>query len=241
MIVSQSKKFIFVHVHKAGGSSVSTALQPHLAWNDLILGGSELGETLNPLFRAQYGLHKHSTFDEIRQVIGDTLVDDYFSFAFVREPSAKIVSLYNYIASFSEDLARFLGKTEDELAEASISGSSDISHNFLSWDATRAYYQTGSFSDFIRSADAQADMGFRPQIDSLKTPDGDRIVNKIVKLETVMQSLPELWQGLGFRFHLPHVNRAEKIAQSHETMEKRDKAYLKALFADDYLALEYPG
>lgn len=218
---------------------MSVALQPHLAWNDLTLGGSPLGEAVNNLYNQQFGLDKHSTLEQIQSVCGADLVEEYFSFALVRDPCARAVSLYNYIASFSQNLAQFYGKTESELAAESISGEGEIEHNFLAWGATRAFYQTNSFSDFIRSPDLQSDMGFRPQIDSLKTADGAFMVGKIIKLEELSGKLPELWEALGFRFYMPHLNRPKSYSQDPEMISKADSKYLKALFADDYLALEY--
>ena len=241
MIISHSQKFIFVHIHKTGGSSLSLALQPFLAWNDLILGGSPLGEKTNHAFRAQYGLHKHSTLEEIKTVCGTDILDAYYSFALVREPIAKAVSLYNYIAGFSRELAADFGRPEAELAAASISGTGGIDHNFLRWEATRAYYQSNSFSDFIRAPETLSDMGFRPQIASLRTDDGTYMVQKIIKLEDVLHRLPDLWEALGFRFYLPHINRATLVKQPPDKISKADRYYLKDLFADDYLALEYPA
>ena len=240
MIISHSKKFIFVHIHKTGGSSLSLALQPFLAWNDLILGGSDLGEKTNHLFFAQYGLHKHSTLEEIKAICGTEILDAYTSLALVREPTDRAVSLYNYIAGFSRELAAHIGRTEEDLAAESISGQGKIEHNFLRWDATRAYYQTDSFSDFIRAPETQTDMGFRPQINALRSDDGAYNVQNIIKLEEVLHRLPTLWETLGFRFHLPHTNASALVKQEPDKLSKADKTYLKDLFADDYLALEYP-
>src|SRR5215469_2544795 len=58
MIISHSRRFIFVHIHKAGGTSVEQALDPHLAWNDLILGGSQFGEKIQGAYQKRFGLNK---------------------------------------------------------------------------------------------------------------------------------------------------------------------------------------
>ena len=39
MIISHKHKFIFIHINKCGGSSVTRALMPYLGPNDLVLGG----------------------------------------------------------------------------------------------------------------------------------------------------------------------------------------------------------
>ena len=48
MIISNSHKFIFVHVMKTAGTSVSAALDPWLRWNDIAIGGTRFGEQIQP-------------------------------------------------------------------------------------------------------------------------------------------------------------------------------------------------
>ena len=71
MIISNSHRFIFVHVLKTGGTTVCAALDPFLRWNDVVLGGTEFGERMNGPYRDRFGLRKHSTAQEIRAVVGD--------------------------------------------------------------------------------------------------------------------------------------------------------------------------
>src|ERR671918_1169665 len=59
-IVCRSRKFIFVHLHKCGGTSVEQAFAPHARWNDLVIGSTFWGELLQPLYKRRYGLTKHS-------------------------------------------------------------------------------------------------------------------------------------------------------------------------------------
>ena len=47
MIISNSHKFIFVHILKTAGTSICAALDPTLRWNDVILGGTGFGEKMN--------------------------------------------------------------------------------------------------------------------------------------------------------------------------------------------------
>jgi hypothetical protein len=99
MIISHSRRFVFVHIHKAGGTSVEQALDPHLAWNDLILGGSPFGERIQAPFQKRFGLSKHSTIAEIEAVCGSRYLEEYFVFSVVREPLARLCSVYNFVAT----------------------------------------------------------------------------------------------------------------------------------------------
>src|SRR5258708_2149793 len=99
MIISHSRRFIFVHIHKTGGTSVELALDKFLSWNDLVLGGSPLGEAMNDTYRERYGLDKHSSVAEIDQVCGPQLSSRYTVLATVRHPLNRLCSLYNFVGT----------------------------------------------------------------------------------------------------------------------------------------------
>jgi hypothetical protein len=50
MIISHSRKFIFIHIHKTAGESISEALRPYLSGRDLLLGTSLRGELNNAYY-----------------------------------------------------------------------------------------------------------------------------------------------------------------------------------------------
>ncbi len=96
MIISHSKKFIFVHIQKNAGTSVTRYLDEYLTDRDLVLGCTELGEKIQPFFRRKYQLNKHSYSKRIKAYFGDEVWNDYFSFTFVRNPWSRMVSLYTW-------------------------------------------------------------------------------------------------------------------------------------------------
>ena len=79
MIVSTRHKFIFVHIPKTAGSSITTALKPYGRDNKLAAASTK-HETLGELFA--------------RQRIAPGL---YFKFGFVRNPWCRMVSFYFYL------------------------------------------------------------------------------------------------------------------------------------------------
>jgi hypothetical protein len=104
MVISYSKKFIFVHIFKTAGTSVTKALERHSFkpqsmrprnWKTL------LSTPKIQLLRRE--MHKHATALEIKQELGDATYNSFFKFSFVRNPWDWLVSLYHYILENPEN------------------------------------------------------------------------------------------------------------------------------------------
>jgi Sulfotransferase family len=93
MIISHKHKFIFVHVPKTGGTSITFSLINHLGPKDVVMGCLPPFEKLSWESKKNGGLHKHSKAFEINNSMGKSF-DDYYSFAFIRNPYDLIVSQY---------------------------------------------------------------------------------------------------------------------------------------------------
>lgn len=82
-IISHDKRFVFVHIPKTGGTSVSDALRPFLSEQEWI-------NTQPPR------LYKHLTKSEIVKKLPSREQNDYTFFTVVRHPMTLLFSLYNY-------------------------------------------------------------------------------------------------------------------------------------------------
>ena len=96
MIINNNFEFIFVHIPKNAGTSVTQLFSSFSSYSDIEVGASALGEAIQPFFRARYGLSKHASAREIRAVIGVPMWERYLSFAFVRNPYERTESVYRF-------------------------------------------------------------------------------------------------------------------------------------------------
>ena len=104
MIISHSKKFIFIHLEKCGGTSIEAALAPTLGKQDLLIGGENVGESIQSRMFEQYGTQytknnlvwKHSTAKQAFRYIGRKNWAEYKKFTVVREPVSLAKSLFAF-------------------------------------------------------------------------------------------------------------------------------------------------
>ena len=154
MIISNSRKFIFAHLHKCAGTSLTEALRPYLTSDDLVLGGSESGESFGSeeLQHLSTRLAKHSTASKIYQAVGDRIWNSYFTFGIVRHPLDRLVSLYeflNRVRRNNEPKHGFINGVFSRNRQKSLQRYPDAPP--WNWKSMQALLSTDNFSGFLRS------------------------------------------------------------------------------------------
>lgn len=97
MIISKSKKFVYIHLDKCGGTSIETALEPFLSWDDIIIGSTPFGEKIYLAYQEKNNsLRKHSNSSDIKSFVGNDW-NSMYKFATVRDPKKIMISLYFYV------------------------------------------------------------------------------------------------------------------------------------------------
>jgi hypothetical protein len=102
MILSHSKRFIFVHIYKTGGQSLRKAMERYdhkyntlVAIRSLVRNGPFVDESIVP---------KHAGILEIKQKLDPEIFNSYHKFSTVRNPFDWQVSLYHYVLRQKKNL-----------------------------------------------------------------------------------------------------------------------------------------
>ena len=240
MIICNSRKFIFIHIHKTGGTSVERALDPHLAWNDLILGGSPFGEKIQQPYTKKFGLSKHSTVADAERVCGSSIIADYYVFGLVRNPLSRLCSVYNFVATTLQKWAKQqnISLDLDDVARH-ITPEAAQKKPGLKWASTKAFLESRGFSEFIRRPELTEAPGFRPQLSCLAGAGDSRPRAEFFRLEDYPEWISELNTRLGIEFTLHRENESQLKLVDDRTVGNEDRAYIESAFHQDYEAFGY--
>jgi hypothetical protein len=104
MLISYHKKFLFVHIFKTAGTSITNCLSP-FCYRPESTRPSNWIAFLSTNWKKihQVPIKKHATVLEIRTLIAPEIFDRVFKFTFVRNPWDWQVSLYHYILEHPEN------------------------------------------------------------------------------------------------------------------------------------------
>jgi hypothetical protein len=132
VIWSSERQFCFVHIPKTGGTSITAAYEPFMLFNDIVIGGTVLGEQSQASYRSKFHLHKHSDATEIAKIAGRDRFNAAFCCAIIREPVERMVSFYRWLrceplpgnvlreAALALEFESFISKAIDDLVPQSI-------------------------------------------------------------------------------------------------------------------------
>lgn len=236
MIISYSRRFIFVHIHKTGGDSVATALRPVLNASDVVLKNdwhdwlTKFGPSRGRPELTQ--LRKHSPASAIASVVPQEMWDDSFKFAFVRHPVARTVSLYKYAARKADERRKLLPRNVWYLTPPGRSGDP------LGWHSVRAYLETSSFSEFIRHPLLDQDLAMSPQWLSLCDRTGDMLVDFVGRFEALQEDFEHVLDRIDVPRSVLGWHNASQ-SQAEIIVSRDDRDYLAKRFEGDFVHFGY--
>lgn len=260
MIICNSKKFIYLHMHKTAGTSIEQAIAPHLQWNDIILGSTNYGEKNQQIYYQRFYLNKHSTGQECYNVVGKEVWDSYFKFATIRNPYSLVVSTFTY-AQRILNMALLRGQIDYEKARLflenrwgkyiywtwrSIKRHKTSNNRIFKWPIVKALIESGypepSFSRYLQSKYLWNDKALTPQWEKLAVSKGaspHMDLNLIIKMEELEQQWPLVCERIGMNIELPHLNKSSKQKWQEYYANKKNRVLVEKKFAIDFENFDY--
>ena len=230
-IISNSHRFVFVHLHKCGGSSVEAAYQPHARWNDLVLGSTSEGEALQAIWQKLHGLHKHNAAADLAGKLPE-IWDDYWTFAMIRHPASIYESFYRWIHKILSNHAANNNIPLAEVKRRVLAG--EVKRPFMAYEVTRPFCRAADFNDFVRRFSKKTSLG---TLFERLSRDGKLIVDDVFKLEQADRLWAALSARAGVTIDPAHANKGSELSDLGWSRDSID--LVNELHAIDYETFGY--
>jgi len=185
MIISHSHRFIFFHVAKTGGLSVRNVLQPYCQEPEKfkIKRPPQMkdGEP-NPFYEVWEALLLHATASDAKKELSNEIFDNYYKFAFVRNPWDWQVSMYHFILREPTHIKHELVKGFDNF------------DTYLNW--------------VVETAKPYPKGATKLQSTALVDGEGEVLVDFVGRYESLAQEFKQVCERLEIDAELPHINRS---------------------------------
>lgn len=183
MIISRGRSYVFVHVPKTGGTSLSVALEARAQSDDILIGDTPKAMRRRNRLKslAAHGrVWKHSTLRDIDGVLTADDLDGLFVFTLVRNPWDRAVSYYHWLR-------------EQGFDHPAVTLSKTLSFDvFLLHPVILNGFRAAPYSSYMQDSTGR-----------------DRC-DLYVRIEHLDEDAAPLWRHLGFSLNLPHLNRSAR-------------------------------
>ncbi len=206
MLICDAHRVLFVHVPKTGGISTETLLKRACPDARVHRGGPGQG--------------KHQPLGRI--LTTEPALADYWSFGFVRNPWARMVSWWTMIDSWHQRVRAF----EEGVPDAPPVRSRGVSM----WREAATY---SGFEEFVMRGTKELRRVGTPQVRYLRAPRHGREVDFIGRTESIVDDLAVVQAKLGLTPETPpHRNRSHaRDYRTYYTPETRAK--VAEVYAED--------
>jgi len=219
MFISLTGKFIYLHVPKCGGTSVTRLLAQEASWQDHIVEGGGPDDTVTTGWSMRYGMFKHSIPSRIRTALGTETYRSYNKFMTVRDPIDRVKSTYNYFKANIERQASWFVETADYPLIDGMKSLESFIHG--------SYFKTALKVDAEEASDLQ--LCIKPQATYFDAEEASAGRLAVFPLDSLKRSTLPLVRGSFLREPrpFPHENSAERFDEtlSERTLMSLHRAY----------------
>ncbi len=213
MIVSPGRRYIFVHIPKTGGTSLSVALEGRAMKDDILIGDTPKALRRKGRLdgiRTAGRLWKHSRLADIEGLVAREAFDDFLVFTLVRNPWERVVSYYHWL--------RRQGFEHPAVTAA----------------------KAGSFQEFLKGQELQESLKNDAASHYVTDGAGVERAARFVRLEHLAEDLAPVEAHLGFRLgDIPHLNRSDRPSDYRAFYTDADAARVGRLCAADIARFGY--
>lgn len=212
MIISRGRRYIFVHIPKTGGTSLSLALEARAKRDDILIGDTPKARRrqhrlarLHPAGR----LWKHATLADIDGIVTAAEIDAMFVVTMVRNPWDRAVSYYHWLRSQTfEHPAVYLA-------------------------------QSLSFAPFLRHEVVQRSFRNSPAASYMRDAGGRDCADLFIRLEHFAEDARAFEAHLGFDLSLPHVNASARAREYRSYYDEALAQVIAETCAEDITRFGY--
>jgi len=188
MVISQEEKYIFIHIPKTAGTFLTHGMQN---------GTGVCLESIVDRNGSTHEIKTHAGALQLKTIFGEAY-DHFFSFAFVRNPWDRMVSLYNFKLQSAQ--LRVKGKRP---LKPGISREDDMKEI--------AYLSTLGFERWLLEGDCDSSIYGEsltrlPQLCWLTDQDGNLIVSHVARFEDLQPELEKLQDRFKMKFEVQTGN-----------------------------------
>lgn len=133
-MLSESHNFIFVHIGKNGGNSISKKLAPYCVNKLVTPKAFQDGVNMFDVEDPKYGLRKHASLAEYKSALNQNFYARAYKFAVTRNPFDRLISIYY---------------APNRVAQNKVNV-----NNFIKSDFLKIVKQQRTFRDFVKTNDS---------------------------------------------------------------------------------------